>query len=210
MILIHEELVRQRHQDLLAEAARQRLISRAGHGTRPDGRGPSGKGTPMRFWQERKAARALRMLGGRSRIDHLGGLEEVPLFRGLPRRQLAVVARRADPVSIPEGAVIATERHPQPQFMILTSGVAEATVEGRRIGILGPGDHFGELTLLEGEPQVPTVRALTDVEGFVLARREFWGVLHAVPALSLRLAARVAEDLRRAHRRIATEHADAC
>lgn len=125
------------------------------------------------------------------------------MFLGLPRKDLALLARTADPVDFPARAMITDERRPLPQLFILTSGVAEQTLDGKRIGVVAPGDHVGELTLLDGEPHVPTVTALTDVAGFVLGRREFWGMLHQSSALSMRLTASLAQHLRHAQRRLA-------
>lgn len=201
MIFISEALAREQHADLLREAAKQRLVAEARRAAHHRGRMPGSL-------HERRAIRALRGLAGgswvpRRRNTSLRRLEDAPLFRGLSRRDLALLARRADPVSFEEGAVLSREESPAAEFMVITSGIGEATLGDERIGILGPGDHFGELTLLEGEPHVPTVTALTDVEGFVFGRREFWGVLYAVPAVALRLTARLGENLRRAERRLA-------
>lgn len=165
----------------------------------------------MRSRHEREARRAFRAIARTSRRGRLlrsgtaavRGLEALPLFRGLPRRDLALLARRADPIELRAGAVITDERRPVPEFFVLTAGVAEQTLRGRRIGALAPGDHVGLLTLLHGEPQVPTVTTLTDVAGFVLGRREFWGVLDRSPALSMRLTASLAEKLARAQEQLA-------
>lgn len=167
------------------------------------------RGETMGRRRERKAMRALNALarvpgrrGLRRRVNPtLRRLETVPLFRDLRRKDLSLLARAADALSYPAGALITDERRPAPQFFVLTAGVVEQTLGGTRIGVAAAGDHFGELTLLDGQPVVPTVRALTDVEAFVLGRREFWGILHESPALSIRLAASLAERLRRAAER---------
>jgi cyclic nucleotide-binding protein len=127
----------------------------------------------------------------------LPDVEETPLFRGLPRRDLALLARKADAVSFDAGAVLARETDPRPEFLVIAHGVAEASRRGRRIALLCAGDHFGEQALLDGKPDVPTITALTDVDAFILARRDFRDVLHKVPAVSVRLLSHMAEELRR-------------
>lgn len=150
------------------------------------------------------SARAVRAGGrryGRSlmpvRDRRTADLERIPLFAGLRRRELALLARRGDLVTFQEGAYLAREEEPRPQFTVIVDGLAAATRGGRYLATMGPGDHVGELTLLDGEPFVPTIQAVTPIEALVMGRREFWGVLHAVPALALRLVARLGEDLRR-------------
>lgn len=205
MAFIQQEMIRQRQIDMLQDAARQRFVSRASTEAREAARARPGPGRLVRSWREhRAAARAERALVARATTP----LRNVPLFAGLPRRDLALLQRRGDRITLPEGAILASEQRPDPQFVVLVRGMAEATIGGRRVGIMAPGDHFGELTLVNGEPVVPTITTITDVEAVVFGRREFWGVLHAIPILSTRLAARVAEDLRQVRTR-ASEHARA-
>jgi len=124
-------------------------------------------------------------------------VEKTPLFRGLPRRDLAVLARKADAVRFDAGALLACETEPRPEFLVITSGVAEASRHGHRVAILSAGDHFGEQTVFDAAPDVPTITALTDVEAFVLGRRDFRDVVHRVPAVGIRLMSHMAEELRR-------------
>ncbi len=141
------------------------------------------------------ARRRVAKLGRPTEVAPWAGLERVRLFESLGRRDLARVARHADRFTRPQGATLTDEAHPLGQFIAITRGVAEARVDGARIGLVAPGDHVGELTLLGGRPQVPTVTALTDVEGFAFAPRDFWSMLHAVPAVASRLAALLADEL---------------
>ena len=47
----------------------------------------------------------------RRRSDKVGLLKEVPLFRGLSRRHLDLIARHADEVTLDEGKVLAFDRN---------------------------------------------------------------------------------------------------
>ena len=189
MQMINHELARLRHEDLLRAAAADRFASFA-------------RGVPRRRWTVTMGRRGGGSFAGGSDRSKVAELRQVPLFQGFSRSDLRALARLADPFTAAEGTVLARESHPSPQFVVLARGVAEATLEGRRLAIHAPGDHFGELTLLEGEPQVPTVVALTDVTGYAFGRRSFWDALNGVPPLADRLAAHLAEDLGRPHRAI--------
>lgn len=171
MEAISQGLAAVRHDQLLREAAADRFASIA------------------------RGARKVR--ARRERRDLLDELAAVPLFRGLTRRELATVARVADGFTARGGTVLAREARPRPQFVVLSQGVAEASSQAGDVELLCAGDHFGELTLLEGEPQVPNVTALTDVAGYVFGRRGFWDAIHAIPLLAVRVATKLGEDLLR-------------
>jgi hypothetical protein len=183
MQMINQELARLRREDLLRAAAADRFASLA-----------------RRARRHRMPGADTRWFARRSERGRLTELGRVPLFQGLARGDLRTLARHADRFTAREGTVLARETHPEPQFVVLDRGVAEATRDGRRLAIHASGDHFGELTVLEGTPQVPTVTALTDVTGYVFGRRSFWDAVNAVPALAVRLATRLAEDLARSQR----------
>jgi CRP-like cAMP-binding protein len=61
---------------------------------------------------------------------------------------------------------------------------------------LGPGDHFGELALLDGGPRTATVIARTPLTVLVLGQREFAGVLDSVPGIAHKLLATLATRIR--------------
>jgi len=65
------------------------------------------------------------------------------------------------------------------------------------IATLGPGDFFGELTLLDGRPRSATVVALEPVETLCLARADFERLFEAQPGLRRALVASLAGELRR-------------
>lgn len=191
MHTINQELARLRHDDLLRAAAADRFASLARRAT-------------GRRQATTRTRRSVRSFAGGTAPNRVTELAHVPLFQGFSRRDLRALAQHADPFTAPEGSVLARESQPEPQFVVIGHGIAEATREGHRVAMHAAGDHFGELTLLEGTPQVPTVVALTDVTGYVFGRRSFWDALNAVPTLAVRLATRLAEDLARSQRAMAS------
>ncbi len=63
--------------------------------------------------------------------------------------------------------------------------------------VVGPGDLFGELTLLDGAPRSATVVALEDVETATLSRADFQALLRRNPALAEAILATLARTIRR-------------
>ena len=128
-------------------------------------------------------------------IDHL---QQVPLFAACSRKDLQLVARRAEDVRVPTGKALVTEGETGHEFFAIISGTARVERHGRKIAGLGPGDAFGELALLEKAPRNATVIADTDMELVVLGQREFGGVIDEVPGVARKLLTGMARRLREA------------
>jgi CRP/FNR family cyclic AMP-dependent transcriptional regulator len=126
-------------------------------------------------------------------IDHLS---QVPLFSALSRRELALVARRAEDVVVSPGKVLVSEGETGQQFFVIMSGTAKLTRRGRKIATLGPGGSFGELALLDKHPRNATAVAETPMELVVIGQREFAGLIDDVPGFARKLLAAMASRLR--------------
>jgi CRP/FNR family transcriptional regulator/CRP/FNR family cyclic AMP-dependent transcriptional regulator len=62
---------------------------------------------------------------------------------------------------------------------------------------LYPGDFFGEMSLLDGEPRSATVTARTDVRLLVVDRFHFWRLLNETPDLVRRILMVLSRRVRR-------------
>ena len=71
------------------------------------------------------------------------------------------------------------------------------------VAILGPGEFFGELAILDGAPRSATIRSKTDVKIAVLGIRMFRTLLREVPDLAEQLLVGLAGELRNAQARVA-------
>ena len=128
-------------------------------------------------------------------IDHL---QQVQLFAACSRKDLQLVARRAEDVRVAAGKALITEGETGHEFFVIISGAASVTRHGQKIATLGPGDAFGELALLEKAPRNASVIADTDMELVVLGQREFAGIVDEVPGFARKLLAGMAKRLREA------------
>jgi trk system potassium uptake protein TrkA len=83
------------------------------------------------------------------------------------------------------------------EFFVIVAGRAKVSRKGRKVGEIGPGGFFGELSLLIDADRNATVTALTPMEAIVLSRREFDAALAAAPRMTRKImqgmAARLAE-----------------
>jgi len=131
-------------------------------------------------------------------IDHL---QQVPLFAACSRKDLQLVARRAEDVRVAAGTTIVNEGDDGHEFFVILDGTARVSRQGRKIATLGPGSGFGELALLENAPRNATIVADTDMELVVLGQREFAGLLDEVPGFARKMLAGTAHRLREADAR---------
>ena len=88
-------------------------------------------------------------------------VRSVALFRELSDRELGEVVQVAKRVEYPAGATVASEGEPGLGFHLILEGNAEVSVGGATRGVLGPGDYFGEISLLDGGPRSATVATTT-------------------------------------------------
>src|SRR5258708_17103094 len=94
-------------------------------------------------------------------IDHL---QQVPLFAACSRKDLQLVARRAEDVRVPAGKTLISEGETGHEFFVILDGTAKVTRHGRKIATIGPGPPFGALALLRQAPRTSTLPPATATE----------------------------------------------
>ena len=103
-------------------------------------------------------------------------LAEMPLFQGVPRRQLASMARYLDVVSVGPDATLLREGTSNGTFWILLEGEVELASAGGERHVLRRGDVFGVSSMLDGRPAVATVRTRTPIRALVASAAQFRGL----------------------------------
>ena len=123
-------------------------------------------------------------------------LQQVSLFAECSKKELENLAHVLDEVALPAERVMATQgQHGREAFIIL-SGTARVERDGVEVAQLGPGDYFGELSLLDAGPRNATVIANEPIDVLVMGRQQFNTVLDDVPGLARRLLITTARRLR--------------
>lgn len=121
-----------------------------------------------------------------------------PLFRGVGSDGLAALAGAATEVSFPAGHVIARQGEIGTGFFVVTEGAVRVVRDGIVLARLGPGDFFGELSVLDGQPRNATVTADAATSCLAIATWDFEHALLANPAVTLAILRGVATRLREA------------
>jgi CRP-like cAMP-binding protein len=121
------------------------------------------------------------------RSRQLETLERTPLFQALPKRHRGRVADLAELRRYADGADIVRAGEPGDSFHIVLEGEPSVTTPDGHEQRLMPGDHFGELSLLDGAPRAATVTAVGEVTTGRVSRTDFQDVLHEEPTLAVAL-----------------------
>jgi CRP-like cAMP-binding protein len=94
-------------------------------------------------------------------------------FRALITEDLEQLLRHGSWIDLVPNQTAITEGEPGDAFYVVGSGQLEVIRDGARRATLGPGDHFGEVALLNDAPRNATVVARTPVRAFRLDREGF-------------------------------------
>lgn len=130
-------------------------------------------------------------------------LASIPLFEGLSKRHVRKVASLAEIADYMEGASVVREGEAGTSFFIALSGQAKVTVKGRTVHRVLPGDHFGEISLLDGGARTATVTTETPMSLVMIGRGSFLKTLERDPEISISLLEGLARMIRRVDRSLA-------
>jgi CRP/FNR family cyclic AMP-dependent transcriptional regulator len=130
-------------------------------------------------------------------------LGAVPLFEGLSKRQLKKVADLAEVAVFMAGAKLVEQGVVGDSFYIVLTGQAKVVANGRTVNHLLPGDHFGEISLLDGEPRSASVVSETQMTLVVITQKQFFAMLAKDPEVSICILEGLARAVRRMDRSLA-------
>ena len=137
----------------------------------------------------------VRTMARDSKLDQLA---QVRLFSACNKKELGLIGKASDEVSVVAGKEIVTEGSTGHEFFLILGGQASVKRKGRKVNTLGAGDYFGELALLDKGVRSATVVADTDMRLLVVGQREFSGVIDEVPGMAHKLLTTMAARLREA------------
>ena len=115
--------------------------------------------------------------GERPPVTKEQALARLPLFEGLKRVELERLAKVTEEIDFPQGRILCREGERPREFFVIVEGEAEATKSGDHVRMLGPGEFFGQLALIEHAPRFTTVTARTPLRLFVLSSHAFSGLM---------------------------------
>jgi len=132
----------------------------------------------------------------RSKRELTDVLAAVELFSKCSRSELKTVARHVESARLEPGVDLTRQGDAGDAFYVILEGRARVSVDDETVDTLGPGQYFGELALLDGEPRSATVTSETDLDVAVLGVRMFRTLLREFPDIATQLLAGLAGALR--------------
>jgi len=129
------------------------------------------------------------------------GLDRIPLFAHLDATQRGELASLLKEEKVQAQKPIFWIGEPGNEFYIIQRGQVEISLPDEKgqvvsLAILGPGQFFGELSLLDSGPRTATARAATEVTLLTLGQQDLHRFLQTHPSASIHMLAVLAQRLR--------------
>jgi CRP-like cAMP-binding protein len=120
------------------------------------------------------------------------------LFAGLTPDELASIAQRAVEIPFEAGHVIARQGEIGTGFFVVASGRVRVVRDGIALAEMGPGEFFGELSVIDGEPRNAQVITSEPTVCLGIASWDFESMLVEQPRVALAVLRAVVSRLRSA------------
>ncbi|MBI4766298.1 MAG: cyclic nucleotide-binding domain-containing protein [Deltaproteobacteria bacterium] len=126
------------------------------------------------------------MAANEDKADFLAGS---PVFKDLPREALEAIAGVVKPLVVPRDTTVIKEGDPGDSLYIIRSGsvrIVRRNPDGLQldISIKGPGETFGEMALVTGEPRSADVETLGETHLLALSKDDYDRIVRDFPDLS--------------------------
>jgi CRP/FNR family cyclic AMP-dependent transcriptional regulator len=123
-------------------------------------------------------------------------LQKTPLWSGLAEKELRVIARSFKELNYESGDVIVRKGEAGIGFYLIVDGTVEVRSDGRILSKLGPGQFFGEMALLDGQPRSADVVALEPSRCLAMSSWSFNGIVSEHPKIALKMLQEFVRRLR--------------
>jgi CRP/FNR family transcriptional regulator, cyclic AMP receptor protein len=125
-------------------------------------------------------------------VNKLTVLRRHPIFCDLDSKAFEQLGRYAKHATLKRGATIFSKGDPGNSLVAVISGTVKISIssaDGRSaiLNLIGPGEVFGEVAVLDGQARTADAIANTNCEIFVIDRREFLPFVRSQPALAMKI-----------------------
>ena len=133
--------------------------------------------------------------------DKLAMLRKHPIFCDLESEAFDQLCRYAKHTTLKRGATLFSKGDPGNSLFAVISGTVKMSIsspDGRSaiFNLIGPGEIFGEIAVLDGQSRTADATANTNCEIFVIDRREFLPFVRSHPALAMKFIELLCAKLR--------------
>jgi CRP/FNR family transcriptional regulator, cyclic AMP receptor protein len=137
----------------------------------------------------------------------IGLLRKVPLFSSLKDEEIEAINQVSFVKKYPKDMMILLAEEEGDTLFVIINGKVKVTSfseTGKEVifSIMGAGDFFGDMSLLDGKPRSASVIAVEDSELCLLRRGDFNRLVEKHPGIALKLLEELTSRLRKADERI--------
>jgi len=134
-------------------------------------------------------------------------MKNIPLFSGLGDAELGVLFRYAVKKTVSRNSLLFTQGGPGDALYVIQRGkvkVVLSDVDGKEVilSVLGPGDFFGEMALIDDEPRSASVMTMENSEFYIISKDDFRACVATQPELATNLMRHLSRRLRAADQKI--------
>lgn len=135
-------------------------------------------------------------------MAHEEFLARVPIFSACTPEEIAAIAAVAQESFFQPGQIVVTQGTPGQAFYVVMEGLVEYLRDGAVLGSFGPGEFFGEMSLLDEAPRSATVRAVEQTWCLMLSSWDFKGLLLKKPEIAIKLLEVLSRRIRVSNERV--------
>jgi CRP-like cAMP-binding protein len=123
-------------------------------------------------------------------------LQKAPLWSGLTEKELKVIARSFKELKYESGDIIVRKGEAGVGFYLMAEGTVEVRSDGKVLSKLGPGQFFGEMSVLDGQPRSADVVALEPSRCLAMSSWSFKSIVSEHPKMALKMLQEFVRRLR--------------
>ncbi len=123
-------------------------------------------------------------------------LEKAPLWSGLSKKELKSMVRVSRERRFESGHTIVKKGEGGVGFYLILDGTVEIRSDGNTLSKLGPGQFFGEMSVLDNQPRSADVVTVQPSRVLILTAWEFKGLISAKPRIALKMLQELVRRLR--------------
>jgi CRP-like cAMP-binding protein len=133
--------------------------------------------------------------------DRMTPLQSITLFAGLSEKSLLELAEKLEPLTLQENEILFKKGEPGNALFIIQEGWVKAFAENTRgeeivLNEFGPGESFGEMSLVDGRPRSATIQTTNPTRLLMLRQESFLEILAQQPTFALELLRDISNKLR--------------
>ncbi len=128
-------------------------------------------------------------------------LSRTRLFDGLTKKDVLALIDSSTEVEHAPGRVIIVEGSSGVGFHLVLEGTAVVARKGRRLRMIGAGESFGDIAVIDGGPRSASVMAETRLRVLSLPPWQFKALLIEHPRIAFKLLVKLCALLREAEKR---------